>query len=399
HAHAALTQAITDQLSKISHSSFLGLTNNLAPVLAKNLIDRVKSSTELARVFFSDDGSTAMETGLKMIWQFFQQNGETKRTRIFTLGSAYHGDTVGGMSIGKSSLFHKHYKSLLFETECLPSPNCYRCPYNKAKPQKQDARTYAKCHKECVSHFTEKVTQSPDENAAWILEPRVQGAAGFIMHPHGYLEETANIAQSTGAFVMLDEVMTGFGRTGKLFAYEHENCQPDLVALAKGMTGGHLPLAATLTTDRIFEGFRGSPERIFYHGHSYTGNQLGCAAAIKNLELLHTEPCISQHKALRDELSVVSQNFWKHSKVGDVRQEGLILAIELVKDFKTKEPFPSSQKIGFQVCETARKYGLLTRPVGDVLVLMPPYSTTVEELRQMADALLRSIYDILPDSP
>ena len=392
HRNPQINSAIRSQLDRIAHSSFLGLSNDLAPKLGEKLIRlAAQDGCTLNRCFFSDDGSTAMEAALKIVYQYFQQNGEPDRTRFISLASAYHGDTVGAMSVGHSPLFHHNYKEMLFDSGEVMAPCCYRCPYNKAQPQKTDARHCRQCHWECVDQVEAKFAESGARSAAWVMEPRIQGAAGFIMHPEGYLEKTCHIAQSHGAKVILDEVMTGFGRTGPLFSFLKEKVQPDVIALAKGLTGGYLPLAATLVTEEIFNGFRGDRSRTFYHGHSYTGNQLGCAAALASLDILDSTACIQQRDVISRTLQQSRESFWALEQVGDVRQEGCILAVELVKDFATRKPFDPAKRTGAEVCHQAAELGLLTRPIGDVLLLMPPYSTTHDEVRQMVDLLCRSI--------
>lgn len=395
HRHPVIDRALRAQLEKIAHSSFLGLTNDTAPLLASRLAGLIQlpaaQKSGPSRCFFSDDGSTAMETALKMVLQYFRQTGQPQRTRFISLGGAYHGDTVGAMSLGHSGSFHAPFRSILFRSEEVPSPACYRCPFNKAKPQAADARTYSKCQGECIDIFAQTLQQHSGSTAAWVLEPKVQGAAGFLMHPEGYLEKTSQMAQDHGAMVILDEVMTGFYRTGKAFAHHHEKVSPDAVALAKGMTGGYLPMAATLVRESIFEGFSGGTEKTFYHGHSYTGNQLGSAAAHANLDLLQDPEFEPSLQARIGTLRRLSQKFWDLPQAGDVRLEGFILAVELVADRETREPFPPEKRLGHAVCRRARDFGLLTRPVGDVLVLMPPYSTTESELETMVDALYRGI--------
>jgi len=395
HRHPQINQALRGQLDKIAHSSFLGLTNELAPSLASELAALAKPPHSQARhpsrCFFSDDGSTAMETALKMVVQFFRQGEEKQRTRFLSLGGAYHGDTVGAMSLGHSGSFHSHYRHLLFRSEEVPPPACYRCPFNKARFQPADARSYRICQKECVDVFAQTLQQHSGSTAAWILEPKVQGAAGFLMHPEGYLEETCKMAQENGVKVILDEVMTGFYRTGKALAHHHEQVVPDAIALAKGMTGGYLPMAATLVQDSIFAGFSGAIEKTFYHGHSYTGNQLGAAASRASLALLQAPEFLPGLEAKITLLRRLSEKFWQLPQVGDVRQEGFILAVELVADRATREPYPAEKRLGHAVCHRARGFGLLTRPVGDVLVLMPPYSTAESELETMVDALYSGI--------
>jgi adenosylmethionine-8-amino-7-oxononanoate aminotransferase len=397
HRRPEIDQAIRNQLDRIAHSSFLGLTNDVAVKLAAELV-RITGLAD-AKVFFSDDGSTAMEAALKMVYQARVQRGETERTVFVSLANAYHGDTVGAMSAGHSPVFHAAYKPLLFDTREVISPACYRCPYNKAEPvRRTDARVARKCGWECVGELTTALDDLGETAAAFVLEPLVQGAAGMRMHPPGYLEKAATACRERGVWLVLDEVMTGFGRTGTMFAFEREDVAPDLVALAKGLTGGYLPVAATLASPEIFEAFLGDYGELktFFHGHSYTGNALGCAAALANLKIFETERTLEKNKALEKHLAACAAKFWDHPHVGDVRQEGLICAIEIVQEFATRKSYPFTDRIGHRICEAARVHGLLTRPIGDVLVLMPPYCTTEAQLSQMVDALWLGLNDILP---
>jgi adenosylmethionine-8-amino-7-oxononanoate aminotransferase len=397
HRHPEIDQAIRDQLDRIAHSSFLGLTNDVAPRLAGQLIE----ATGLTgyKVFFSDDGSTAMEAALKMVFQARIQRGERMRTTFISLAGGYHGDTVGAMSAGHSALFHRVYKPLLFETREVMSPACYRCPHNRAEPVRgTEARLSRQCQWECLGELTSTLDHLGEAASALVLEPLVQGAAGMTMHPHGYLKQAAAACRERGVWLILDEVMTGFGRTGAMFAFQREEVAPDLVALAKGLTGGYLPVAATIASGEIFDAFLGDihEQKTFFHGHSYTGNALGCAAALANLKIFKTENTLRKNGALQQALSRSVKKFWDHPHVGDVRQEGLICAIEIVRDFKTREAFPLVERIGHRICEAARKHGLLTRPVGDVLVLMPPYCATEDQISRMAEALWLGLGEILP---
>ena len=397
HRRPEIDQAIRDQLDRIAHSSFLGLTNDVAARLAGELIDL--SGLDGYKVFFSDDGSTAMEAALKMVYQARMQRGEKTRTTFISLSSGYHGDTIGAMSAGHSALFHHVYRPLLFATREVMSPACYRCPHNRAEPVRgSDARVTRKCQWECLGELTRTLDDLGDAASAFVLEPRVQGAAGMTMHPPGYLEKAAAICRERGVWLVLDEVMTGFGRTGTMFAYQHENVTPDLIALAKGLTGGYLPVAVTLASAEIFEAFLGDYAELktFFHGHSYTGNALGCAAALANLKIFATEQTLQKNVALQRVLAQGAAKFWDHPHVGDVRQEGLICAIEIVRDFKTRESFPFAERIGHRICEAARQHGLLTRPVGDVLVLMPPYCCTEAQITQMTEALWLALNDVIP---
>ena len=349
--------------------------------------------------FFSDDGSTAMEAALKMIFQARSQRGEGHRTTFVSLSNAYHGDTVGAMSAGHSPIFHHVYKPMLFETREVMSPACYRCPHNRAEPVRgTEARLSRKCQGECFSELTTALDELGDKASAFVLEPLIQGAAGVTMHPPGYLARAAAACRERGVWLVLDEVMTGFGRTGTMFACGKEEVVPDVIALAKGLTGGYLPVAATLASAGIFAAFLGefAELKTFFHGHSYTGNALGCAAALANLRIFETEGTLEKNRVLQETLAQVLQPFWDHPHVGDVRQEGLIAAIEIVQDFATRKSFPFSERIGHRICEAARKHGLLTRPIGDVLVLMPPYCSTENQIAQMASALRLALDEVLP---
>ena len=397
HRRAEIDEAIRAQLGRIAHSSFLGLTNDVAAQLAHELVEA--TGLHGHKVFYSDDGSTAMEAALKMVYQARVQRGEKSRTTFVSFASGYHGDTIGAMSAGHSAVFHAAYKPLLFETREVMSPACYRCPFNRAKPVRgSDARLTRECNWECAQHLTAALDELGDAAAAVVIEPRVQGAAGMRMHPHGYLAKAAAACHERGVWLVLDEVMTGFGRTGTMFAFEQEGVTPDLVALAKGLTGGYLPLAATLASEEIFEAFLGEYAELktFFHGHSYTGNALGCAAALASLRIFATEKTLERNAVMAEKLRELTAKFWEHPNVGDVRQEGMICAIELVRDFDSRQPFDFAERIGHRVCEAAQKHGLLTRPIGDVLVLMPPYCVTEAQLEAMVEALWRGVNEVLP---
>lgn len=403
HRRPEIDEALTTQLGKIAHSSFLGLTNEVAPQLAEELLRWLAGGPEHpptnSRVFLSDDGSTAMEAGLKMIHQARRQRGEEKRSVFLSLAAGYHGDTVGAMSLGHSAIFHRAFAGLLFESRELPTPFCYRCPYNQAAPQRGvDARLTRKCEWECVRDVATALDDLGDRASAFVLEPRVQGAGSMAMHPDGYLRRVAELCRERGIWLFLDEVLTGFGRTGAMFAFQKEGVQPDVVALGKGFSAGYLPLAATVATEEIFEAFLGdyADFKTFFHGHSYSGNQLGCAAARANLAIFARENTLATINHQGERLEALLQRFWEHPNVGDIRREGIICAIEIVADFATRERFPIAARIGFRVCEAAKQFGLLTRPIGDVLLLMLPYCATDEQLAKAAEALWQALLSVLP---
>jgi adenosylmethionine-8-amino-7-oxononanoate aminotransferase len=458
HNHPKINAAIERQLRKVAHSSALGLANEPASRLAQRLVqlanphlagfastrssaacsgDRAVSAVHgqggvlregggahvaslqagaiapyLAKVFFSDDGSTAMEVALKLAYEFARRTGRSTRPRFLSLQSAYHGDTIGAVSLGHIDLFHKSYAGLLFGSDAAMSPYCYRCPFNRSAPERADARAYRRCNWECIDKVEQKFARAKRRGhpyAGFIFEPLIQGAAGMIPQPAAWLRRVAEIARSYNALLVADEVMTGFGRAGAggleagtsgfglLLACHQEGVQPDFLALAKGMTGGYLPMAATLTTRDVFDAFLGGYEefKTFFHGHSYTGNQLGSAAALASLDLLESRACIRDRRVLEETLREELKSLWAVPTVGDIRQVGLIAGVELVRNWRTREAFESRERAGMRVCEGMVRRGVLTRPIGNVVVLMPPYCTTKSQARRMVTALYEACDETL----
>ena len=425
HNHPKLNAALTKQLKKIAHSSALGFANEPASLLAAELVKAaigraVPSVPRLDKVFFSDDGSTALEVALKLAYQFAKRARGLKKPKFLSLEGAYHGDTVGAVSVGHIDLFHKSYGGLLFKSDQVMSPYCYRCPFNRAKPERNDARKYRKCGWECVQKVEQKFTAQKKRGepyAAFVFEPLMQGAAGMIPQPSGWLKQVTDLARFHGAQLIADEVMTGFGRTGvtchitektiapilkapqetKLFATTRVGVPVDYLCLAKGLTGGYLPMAATLTTQEVFDAFLGEYDefKTFFHGHSYTGNQLGAAAGLASLELLRTGKSVRARAELQRTLDEELKTLWSLPHVGDIRQVGLIAGVELVRDWRTREPFALRERAGLRVCAAMAKRGVLTRPIGNVIVLMPPYCTTPAQARRMVSALRESVEETL----
>ncbi len=448
HQHPKINAAIQRQLGKIAHSSALGFANEPASILAKELVNAANpgiydlrfkiyepkqrtarkspiANRKFAKVFFSDDGSTALEVALKLAYQFTRRTRDSKaKPRFLSLDGAYHGDTIGAVSLGHIDLFHKAYSGLLFETDTIPSPYCYRCPFNRAKPERDDARNYRKCNWECVATTEKKVRQqrkTGNPYAGFVFEPLMQGAAGMIAQPDRWLKRVTDIAGSNGALLIADEVMTGFGRTGfefpespqqntpthrltdspthlapRLFACMRENIQPDFLCVAKGLSGGYLPMAATLTTQTVFDAFLGEYEELktFFHGHSFTGNQLGAAASLASLEILQSAKSAAARARLQTALAKELKTLWALPQIGDIRQVGLVAGIELVRDWRTREPFALWERAGIRVCEAMAKRGVLTRPVGNVIVLMPPYCTTERQLKKMIAAIYEACAEV-----
>jgi adenosylmethionine-8-amino-7-oxononanoate aminotransferase len=334
-----------------------------------------------------------------MSYEFTRRTGRSRAPKFLSLAGAYHGDTVGAVSVGHIDLFHKAYGGLLFKSDKVMAPYCYRCPFNRAKPERADARVTRKCNWECVGKVEAKLKRR--KYAAFVVEPRVQGAAGMIAHPEGWLKRVGEAVRASGAQLIADEVMTGFGRTGAKFACQKEKVSPDFLCVAKGLTGGYLPMAATLTTQAVFDAFLGEYDefKTFFHGHSYTGNQLGSAAALASLDILQSADSKKKRRALekllRDELEVL----WSLASVGDVRQEGLVAGVELVTDWRTRKAFPLKAQVGIRVCEAMARRGVLTRPIGNVIPLLPPYCTTSAQLRKMVRVLREAIAEVLGGAP
>jgi adenosylmethionine-8-amino-7-oxononanoate aminotransferase len=379
HRRPELDRALVAQLEKVAHTTLLGLAHPPAIVLARRLAEIAPRG--LARVFFSDDGSTAVEVALKMAYQYWQLKGRREKRRFLKLKEGYHGDTLGAVSVGGIDLFHKTYRPLLFDTLTAPAPYCYRC---------QDRED---CREQCLAELVRLVAQHHEELAAVILEPVMQGAAGMIPQPPGYLARVREVTRQYGVLLICDEVATGFGRTGKMFACEQERVEPDLMCLSKGITGGYLPLSATLATEEIYQAFLGEFHefKTFFHGHTFTGNPLAAAVALASLEVFEKDRVL-EHLASKIELFEARlYEMASHPHVGDVRQRGFMVGIELVADKKTREPLPLERRTGHRVILEARKLGAILRPLGDVLILMPPLCITAAEL----EALCRLTFEAI----
>ena len=350
HRHPRIDAAVREQLDRVAHSTMLGLSHRPGIELAQRLVELAPPG--LTRVFYSDSGSTATEIALKMAFQYWQQRGETRRTKFVSLRMAYHGDTIGSVSVGGIDLFHSLYRPLLFDSL-------------HAEPG--DA-----------GHMERVLSEHEGEVAAVIMEPLVQGAAGMLMHPEGYLRDVRELCDRHGVLLILDEVATGLGRTGRMFACEHEDVAPDLLCLAKGITGGYLPLAATLASERIYRGFLGRVEefRTFFHGHTYTGNPLACAAALATLDVFAEERTLEHLQRKIELLGELLEPIAAHPEVREVRRRGFMTGIELAE-----RPLPA--RIGHQVTLEARRRGAVIRPLGDVIVLMPPLAISEGELTRL----------------
>ncbi len=384
HGHPRLDAAIVEQLGRIAHTTALGASNSTTVRLARRLVEL--SPAGLEHVFFSGDGSSAVEVALKMAFQYWRQCDppRTEKDRYVALESAYHGDTLGSVSVGGVARFHAMFSPLLFDVLRLPSPDMYRLPEGV---DKNGAVDYYLKQAETLLH------EQHQRIAALVMEPLVQGAAGIIVHPPGYLRGIRDLTSRYGVLLIADEVAVGFGRTGTLFACQQEEVSPDLLCLGKGLTGGYLPLSATLATDEIWRAFLGdySQHRQFFHGHTYAGNPLAAAAALASLDIFEEEKTLDKMGAKAQRLRERLSRIGRLPQVGDTRCRGLMGGIELVADKQTNEPFPVQQKRGASICRRARNYGVLLRPLGDVIVVMPPLSITLDELDRIMAAIEKSI--------
>jgi adenosylmethionine---8-amino-7-oxononanoate aminotransferase len=360
HRHPRIDDAVREQLDRVAHSTMLGLSHPAAADLAAKLVELAPNG--LSRVFYSESGSTATEIALKMAFQYQQQRGgqHRRRTSFVHLREAYHGDTIGSVSVGGIDLFHSTYRPLLFQTHAAEPGDA------------GDLERILSCHEERI--------------AALIVEPLVQGAAGMLVHPRGYLREARELCDRFGVLMICDEVATGFGRTGTMFACEQEGVEPDLLCLAKGLTGGYVPLAATLATERIYEGFLGAPDegRTFFHGHTYTGNPLACAAALANLEVFEEERTLERLQHKIELLGELLDPVAAMAEVAEVRRRGTMVGIDL-------GPHDPALRLGHQVTLEARKRGAIIRPLGNVVVLMPPLAISEADLRRLVEITATSI--------
>jgi adenosylmethionine-8-amino-7-oxononanoate transaminase len=386
HARPEIDAAVIEQLGKIAHSTLLGHANVPSVELAARLAGVAPEG--LTRVFYSDSGSEAVEIALKIAFAHWRHRGEPERAMFVGTGEAYHGDTVGSVSVGGIDTFHKLFGPLLFETFRIPAPYCYRCPLGRSEDE---------CDLACLKEAERVIDEHASELAGVVVESTFIAAAGMIRQPAGWLSGIARAAKRAGTLLIVDEVAVGFGRTGTMFGVEHEGVAPDLMAVAKGLTGGYLPVAATLATDEVYSAFLGdfADGKIFYHGHTYTGNQLGCAAGLASLRIFEREPVLERVREHGARLSSrLKELLGDHPHVGDIRFKGLFGGVELVKDRATREAYPYESRTGHHVCLAARERGMFLRPLGDVIVLVPPLSTTADEIDALAVAVAESVNEV-----
>jgi adenosylmethionine-8-amino-7-oxononanoate transaminase len=390
HRKPQLDAALHRQIDSIAHSTMLGLSNCPAIELGSELVSIAPAG--LSRVFYSDSGAEAVEVAIRMVAQYWQLSGHPRRKSFLTLTDAYHGDTLGSVSLGYSESFHRHIRSMLFPVLKIDPPHVHRFFGEMSPDDADDAALEA---------ARVLIGEHREELAALVIEPLMQGAAGMWNHSIRFLRELSSMVRAAGALVIFDEVATGFGRTGKMFAADHAEIAPDLLCLGKGITGGYLPLAATLTTEKVFEAFLGEPKdfRAFYYGHTYTGNPLAAAVAVANLEIFREEGLIDRIQPLIDRLaSGLASRFENHRHVADIRQWGLMAGVELVEEKAPRRSYEYSRQVGALVARAARKAGVLMRPLSDVIVFMPPLSITEAEIETLLDAALLGINEVTAES-
>jgi len=382
HRQKDLNKAIIRQLNKIAHTTLLGLSSPPSIELASKLIEIAPKG--LSKVFYSDSGSTAMEIALKMAYQYWRQKEpHSSREKFITFQEAYHGDTLGSVSVGGIELFHDTFRPLLFDVVRLPSPYYFRFQGGIER---------------LIAMMEKKQSEAKSKYIGIVMEPLIQGAAGMLIHPEGFLKAVRQFCDRHDLLLIVDEVATGFGRTGKMFACEHEGVTPDIMAIAKGITGGYLPLAATLAKEKIYEAFLGeySDLKTFFHGHTYTGNALACSVALESLKLFDKNNLLEKIQFNVVYLKKKLQKFLDLPHVGEIRQCGTMIGIHLVKN--RKEDYALKQKVGIRVCQKARDYGVILRPLGNVIVLMPPLMIRKKELNHLLDAAYRAIADITQET-
>lgn len=383
HCNPIITESIKNQLDKLEHVIFANFTHEGAVKLCEELIEVLPKG--LMKFNFSDNGSAAVECALKMAFQYYYQTGKPEKKRFMCLSEGYHGETIGALSVGAMDLYAEIYKPMLMDTIQIEAPDCFRCHYGK----KRNA-----CQCECFEKAESAFQKYAHETAAMIVEPLLQGSAGMRIYPPLYLKKLHSLCDKYDVLLIADEIATGFGRTGKMFACDHAEITPDIMCLSKGLTGGYMPMSITVTTEKIYDAFYAdyNEGKAFMHSHTYSGNPLGCAAALGVLKVLKEENILETAQINAMYLNKrMHEEFEQHENVGEIRSIGLIHAIEIVEDKGTKKPFDSRLRVGYQVYKEALKQGLILRPLGNVLYFNPPLNITKQELEKAMEIAKNAI--------
>ncbi|TGE37347.1 adenosylmethionine--8-amino-7-oxononanoate transaminase [Desulfosporosinus fructosivorans] len=387
HSNDRINRAINEQVEKLEHVIFANFTHEPAIQLAEKIVNITPEG--LDKVFFSDNGSSAIEVALKMSFQYHQQTGKFKKQRFAALQNAYHGETLGALSVGDLDLYSKVFNPLLLNTLRLESPDCYRCVYCKSRDT---------CNVECFANLEKDIILHHEELCAVIIEPLIQCAAGMKMYPPVYLKRLRKLCDEYDIHLIADEIAVGFGRTGKMFACEHAGISPDIMCLSKGITAGYLPLALTLTSAKIYDAFYGDyfEHKAFMHSHSYTGNPISCAVANESLLIFETEDIVAKNKILEKYMLKCANTYFSENKnIGEYRQIGMVGAIELVMDKNSKQGFEPQKRIGYEVYKKGLNKGIVIRPLGNVIYFMPPYVVNQHDLDFLYSRTLEAITEVL----
>ena len=387
HTNEKINARIAAQLDRLEHVIFANFSHRPAIELAERLATLVPEG--LTKFHFNDNGSSAVEAALKMAFQYCQQTGRTGKTRFMCLSEGYHGETIGALSVGSMDLFAEMYKPMMMDNIHIEAPDCYRCPYGETR----DTCTCA-----CFEHAEHAFAAHGHETAAMIVEPLLQGSAGMRIYPEEYLRKLRALCDAHDVLLIADEIATGFGRTGRLFACERAGITPDLMCLSKGLTGGYMPMSITVVKEKIYDAFYAdwSEGKAFMHSHTYAGNPLGCSAALAVLDILDEENILERAEETASWLSArMAETFGAHPNVGEIRHIGLIHAVELVEDRAAKRPFDGGRRLGYAIYRRALQHGLLLRPLGDVLYFNPPLNIGRDDLDTAIARMKASMDEVL----
>ena len=389
HCNPKINAAVKNQIDKLEHVIFANFTHKPAITLCEKLSKILPVG--LCKFNFTDNGSSAIEAAMKVSFQYHAQTGNPKKTKFMALSDAYHGETIGALSAGDCDLYTKLYKPILMDIIRIKGPDCFRCPYGKTREN---------CNCECFEDAEKQFEKYGQETAAILVEPMLQGSAGMKIYPPLYLKKLRQICDKYNVHLLADEIATGFGRTGKMFAFDHAGVSPDIMCLSKGLTGGYMPCAMFVTTQKIYDAFYSdyNEGKAFMHSHTYSGNPLACAAANAVLDILSDESVLKQAQENAKYFNkIIKEKFLPHKNVGEVRSIGLINAIELVKDKTTKEPLDGKLRTGYQIYKKALQKGVILRPLGDVIYFNPPLIIGRKDMDFVTDIALECLKEVLPE--